>query len=84
MQSFCPNGNIKFVQFGSKVEFTKIRTKTCYVSFFKDSPNKRAGTPTLELDEGNLSTFAKFEYECSSSKTEQVFEKFNMISCFFL
>ena len=83
MQPFCPDGNIKWVQFGSKVEFTKMRTKTCYVRFFKDSLNKRAGTPTLELDEGNVSTFAKFEYERSSSKTERVFEKTNMISYFF-
>ena len=83
MQPFCPDGNVKWVQFGSKVEFTKMRTKTCYVCFFKDSLNKRAGTPTLELDEGNVSTFAKFEYERSSSKTERVFEKTNMISGFF-
>ena len=72
MQPFCPDGNIKWVQFGSKVEFTKMGIKTCYVCFFKDSLNKRAGTPTLELDEDNVSTFAKFEYE-----------KTNMISCFF-
>ena len=52
-------------------------------SFFQDSLNKKAGTPTLKLDEGNASTFAKFEYERSSSKTERVFEKTNMISCFF-
>ena len=52
-------------------------------SFFKDSLNQRAGTPTLELNEGNVSTFAKFEYECSSLKTEQVFEKTN-IACFCL
>ena len=84
VQPFCPNGNINFVQFGSKVEFTKMRTKTCYVRFFKDSLNKRAGTPTLELNEGNVSTFAKFEYVRSSSKTERVCEKTNMISCFFL
>ena len=84
MQPFCPDGNVKWVQFGSKVEFTKMRTKTCYVRFFKDSLNKRAGTPTLELDEGIVSTFAKFEYERSSFKTEQVFEKTNMISFFSL
>ena len=61
-----------------------MRTKTCYFRFFKDSLNKRAGTPTLELDEGIVSTFAKFEYERSSSKTERVFEKTNMIFFFFL
>ena len=60
-----------------------MRTKTCYVRFFKDYFNKRAGTPTLELNEGNVSTFAMFEYEHSSSKTERVFEKTNIISCFF-
>ena len=27
VQPFCPNGNIKCVQFGSKVEFTKMRKK---------------------------------------------------------
>ena len=50
---------------------------------FVFSYNKRALTPALELDEDNVSTFAKFEYEHSSSKTERVFEKTNMISCFF-
>ena len=83
VQTFCPNGDIKCVRFGSIVEFTKMRTKTCYFCFFKDFLNKRAGTPSLELDEGNVSTFAKFEYEHSGSKTERVFEKTNMISCFF-
>ena len=83
VQTFCPNGNIKCVQFGSIVEFTKMRTKTCYFCFFKDSLNKRAGSPKLELDDGNVSTFSKFEYECSSSKTERVFEKTNMIFFFF-
>ena len=61
-----------------------MRTKTCYVRFFKDSFNKRAGTPTLEPNKGNVSTFAKCEYERNSSKTERVFEKTKMISCFFL
>ena len=51
--------------------------------FFKDSINKRAGTPTLELDECILSTFTKFKYERSSLKTEQIFEKTNIISIFF-
>ena len=83
MQPFCPNGNIMCVKLGSEVEFTKMRTKTCYVYFFKDSLNKRAGTPILELDKGKVSTFAKFKYERSSSKTEWVFEKTNMISSFF-
>ena len=68
-QPFCPNGNIQCVQFGSKVEFTKMRKKTGYVCFFKDSLNNNAGAPTLELDEGNVFTFDQFEYEPSSSKT---------------
>ena len=42
-----------------------------------------AGTPIIELDEGIVSTFAKFQYERSSSKTERVFGKTNMISSFF-
>ena len=67
MQPFCPNGKIKCVQFGSKVEFTKMRTKTCYVRFFKDSLNKRAGTPTLELDEAIAYTLVMFEKWSSSS-----------------
>ena len=75
MQPFCPNGNKKCVQFGSKAELTKMRTKTCNVCFFKYSLNMRAGTPALELDEGNVSTFAKFKYDQSSSKTQRVFEK---------
>ena len=49
VQPFLPDGNIKSGQFGSKVVFTKMRTKTCYVRFFKDSLNKRAGTPIIEL-----------------------------------
>ena len=82
VQPFCPNGNIKYVQFGSEVKFTNMRTKTCYVHFFKDILNKRAGTPTLELEEGIVSTFAKFKYKRSSLKTERFFET-NMISSFF-
>ena len=84
VQPFCPDGNIKSVKFGSKVEFTKIRTRTCYFRFFKDYLNRRGGTPIKELDEGIVSTFTKFKYERSSSKTEWVFEKTNMISCFSL
>ena len=55
--------------------------------FSKTPSIEGAGTPTLELDEGNASTFAKFKYEWlierGSSKTERVFEKTNMISCVF-
>ena len=69
-------------KFGSNVEFTKIKIKTCYVYFFKEFINKRGWTPTLELDEDNVSTFAKFGYEQGSLKTERVFEKTNIISCF--
>ena len=82
MQPFCPDGNVKWVQFGSKVEFSKMRTKTCYVRFFKDSLNMRTVTPILELDESNASTLVKFKYQSSSSKNKQVFEKKTMISCF--
>ena len=53
-------------------------------SFFKDSLNERGGILIIELGEGILSTFAKFEYERSNSKTKQVFEKTKMISFFFL
>ena len=83
MQPISLDGNIKSVQFGSKVEFTKLRTKTSYVRFFKDSLNNRAGTPIIELHEGIVSTFAKFEYERNSLKTERVFKKTNMISFFY-
>ena len=54
-----------------------MRTKHAMFVFFKYSLKMRAGTPILELDEGILSTFAKFEYERSSMKTERV------IFCFF-
>ena len=83
MQPFCPNGNRKCVQFGYKVKFTKMRTNTCYVRFFKDSLSKRAGTPTWELYEGNVSIFAEFVYERISLKIEPVIEKTNMLSCLF-
>ena len=52
-----------------------MKIKTSYVCFFKFSLDKKAVTPTLELDEGNVYTFAKFEYERGSSKTARVFEK---------
>ena len=54
MQPFCPDGNIKCEQFGSKVKFTKMRTKHAMFVFSK--------TP-LELNEGDVSTFTTFEYE---------------------
>ena len=47
-----------------------MKIKTFYVSFFKDSINKRTVTARLELDEGNVSTFAKFKNERASLKTE--------------
>ena len=62
VQPFCPNGNIKCVEFGSKVELTKMRTKTWYVHFFKDSLNKRDVIPIFELYEGNVYTLVKFKY----------------------
>ena len=52
--------------------------------FSKTPFNKRAETPIIELNEGIVSTFARFEYERSSSKTERVFEKTNKISFFCL
>ena len=70
MQPVCSSGNKICVYFGPKVEFTKMKIKTSYVCFFKDSLNKRAVTPTLELDEVYVSTFAKFQYERCSLKTE--------------
>ena len=50
---------------------TKMKIKTWYVRFFKDSLNKIAVTPTLELVEGNISAFANFEYKQNSLKTEE-------------
>ena len=82
MQPFCPNGNRKLVYFGSKVEFTKMRTNKCYVCFFP-TLNKRAVTIILELNEPLLYTLVKFEYWSTTSKNEGVFEKTNMISCLF-
>ena len=35
--------------------------------------NKRAVTSILELEQGNVSSLIKFEYQNRSSKTEQVF-----------
>ena len=65
MKPVCSSGNKIKVKFGPKVEFTKMKIKNILCLFFKDSLNKRAVTPTLELDEGNVSTFTKFEYEHS-------------------
>ena len=55
------------------------KDRKSYVFFFKDSLDKKVVTPTLKLDKGNVSTFVKFEYERSSSKTERVFKKTNTI-----
>ena len=46
-----------------------MKIKTFYACFFKDSLNKRAVTPTFELDEGNISIFSKFENKHGSTKT---------------
>ena len=59
-----------------------MKIKTSYFCFFKDSFNKRAVTPTFDLHEVNVSTFALFEYERGSLEAEWVFEKTNMISHF--
>ena len=75
IQPVCSSGN----KYCPKVEDKNI---LCF--FFKDSHNKRAVTPTLELDEGNVSTFAKFEYERCSLKTEWVFQKTNTFLISFL
>ena len=62
----------------------KIKKKNILGFFFlKYSLNTRAVTPTFELDENNVSTFVKFEYECGSSETEGVFEKEKSKSHFF-
>ena len=50
-----------------------MKIKTSYVHFFEDSFNRRAVTPILELNEGNISTLAMFQYERGSSKIKQVF-----------
>ena len=38
-----------------------MKEKKICCLFFKDSRSKKAVTLTLELNEGNVSTFAKFE-----------------------
>ena len=48
-----------------------MKIKTFYVCFFKDSRNKRAVTQTLELNESNVSNFAKFEYERGNLKLNE-------------
>ena len=59
MQPLCSSGKKKMVKFGPKVKFTKMKIKkTSCVHFFKYSLTKTDVTPTLELDEGNVSTFA--------------------------
>ena len=79
MQPVCSRDKRKLFKIDSEVELTKMRTKTCYVCFFKCSLNKRAVALILELDKGNISTLVKFEYQNSSSKNELGFEKTNMI-----
>ena len=49
--------------------------KKSHVCFFKDSLNKRAVIPTLELDDGNVSTFAKFEYKTIAQKLNESLKK---------
>ena len=43
--------------------------------FFQSLPQQEGWDSNIRIDEGKVSTFAKFEYERSSSKTEWVFEK---------
>ena len=80
---FCSNGNRKWIQFGSKIEFTKMRTKNCCVHIFKHSLNRRTVPLILEFDEAIVDTLVKFKCWSTSSKNERVFEKTNMISCLF-
>ena len=84
MQSFCPNGDIKCVQFGSKVEITKIRTKTYYVRFFKNSLNKKAATPTLELDEGNVPPLLSLNMSAVTQKLSESLKKRTLFHVFSL
>ena len=80
LQPVWSSDNEKLVQFGSKVGVNKIRTKTCYVCFFKDPLNTRDQTPILELGEGIVYTLVKFKYQSCSSQNGRVFEKTKMIS----
>ena len=56
MHPVCPICNTKWIKFGSKVKFTKMRTKPFFVHFFKDSLNIRAQTLILELNEAKVYT----------------------------
>ena len=49
--------------------------KKCYVNFFKDALNKRAVTLRLQLDESNVSTLIKFEYQSSRLKINESLKK---------
>ena len=52
-----------------------MRTKTCYVRFFKHSLNKRAVTQILEPDEAIVYALVKFKYWNTSSKMNECLKK---------
>ena len=57
-----------------------MRTKICYVRFFKESINRRSETLISELNEAILYNLVKFKYWSGSSKNNWVFEKTNRTS----
>ena len=82
MQPFCTNGNRKWVQFGSKVRLTKIRTKTCYVHFFKDTLNKKAVNPSSNLMKITYQPWISLNMSAVAQKLNESL-KTNNISCLF-
>ena len=52
-----------------------MKINTCYVCFFKDFLDKRAVTPTLELNEGNESTFASSNMSTEAREMNESLKK---------
>ena len=61
-----------------------MKKKTSYVCFFKDSLNLRAVTPTMELNECNVSTFASLNMSAVAQKLNKSLKKQTQFSISFL
>ena len=56
-----------------------MKTKTCFVRFFKCSFVFRVGAVIFELNNVSMSNFVMFEFLSMTLKIERVFEKTNTI-----
>ena len=75
MQPVCSSHKRKYVSIYSEVEVNKMREKHAILVFFKCFLNTRAMALILELDEGNIYRYVKFEYQSGNFNIDRVFKK---------